>query len=330
MQDHSQEFEESQRAAFVLRDNSVSYSFIASYHDGSDLTEDSIISINEIGLELGVEYEIFIPLDRNSPNSFLRKLAVKLENVKLMKFGHGIAGTQKRMIQSVSSGSYVVLFDPSRKYGIEFADLLHSFSARRDEVVLFSDLLVIPSVIFRRVGTWKGLRSAEDLEMLSRISGITGLVAYNPPGIDLNISSNEPLLLKSGKTGFRIRRLYDLVLKQRDQIRGSSYSVADIMKYYRMNGNRKPGRLFLIFYSFFISGIWFRKSGRPAENNYTVVLDRLLESLILADFRRYPDFLSAPRLLIQANDVDFLKETGKVWGRIVEDLSKYVVLPGRK
>lgn len=326
MQDHTQAFEEAQKATFVLRDNSISYSFIASFSDDSELLEDSILSIEHIGFELGVDYEILVPVMNNIHAAVLKRLSAKVKTLKPMKFSNGIAGVQKSAMQAASIGSYIVLFDPSRIYGVEFADLLHSFSTRMDEVVLFSDLLVIPSAIFRRIGTWKGLRSAEDLDILARISGITGLIAYNPPDIELKVLSNMPLLLRSGRSGLSIRHLYNLILKQRDQITGSRYSVDDIMKFYRMARRRHPVRLLLTLFSYLISGIWSTKSFKGTENNYSTVLDRLLESLILGDFRRYPDFVLTPKLSISKKDLNFLKETGKVWGKIVDDLDKYVIL----
>ncbi len=329
MQDHAQSLETNSKTTLLLRDETPSFSFIANFQENRGLIEKSILSIEDIGDELGLNYEIILPVDGHSGNIHLYSdLERKVENLRLLRFRHKNTGLQKRIMQSNSFGSFVVLFDPSRTYGIEFADLLHSFAARRDEVVLFSDLVVIPSVIFRRIGTWRDLRSAEDLDILARIASVTALIAYNPPGFDIRVPSNEPLIFRMGRIPASIRKLREMILMQRDQIVGSGYRLEDIMTFYRIGKNRRFFRLLLTLYSFVLSRVWRLKPFRGEDsNNYSGVMDKLLESLILADFRRYPDFNQAPRICIPENDLRYLRQSGKVWGRVVEDINTYVSKP---
>ncbi len=325
MQDNAQSFDQVSRSALVVKDDSVSFSFIAAFHSGERILEKSILSIEDLGDELGLNYEIILPVDsESSQKQLMHDLAGKIECVRLWQFNGRNAGLQKRIMQSNSFGSYVVLFNPSTVYDIEYADMLHSFTSRKDEIVLYSDLIVIPAVVFKRVGTWRDLRDAEDLDILVRITGVTGLVVYGRDGKGISFRSNEPVIFRTEKLPRTVRSVYSLLLRQRDQITGSSYRMSDINSFYRLRKNAGLARYLLTFSSYVMSKLGKLKPYDLGGSNYSLLMDRILESLILADFRRYTGFTGTPRLKIEPNDLKYLRESGKVWGKIVENIESYV------
>lgn len=325
LENDAQSYAVNPRSTLILRDDSVSFSFLAALNYNGEVSERSILSIEDIGDELGTNYEIILPLDGESPSKLLiLDLTRKIEKLRILRFKNRNVGFQKRMMQASSTGSYVVLFDPSVTYDIEFADLLHTFAARRDEVVLLSDLIVIPSVIFKRVGTWRDLRGAEDFDMLARIVNVTGIVVYNPMERAISIPSNEPVVLVTDRIPGSLKKLYSLIMTQRDQIIGSSYRLKDIVLFLKMDRKIRLGRMLLLFLSYAISRIKGEKPFVSEDSNYTIVMDRILESLILADYRRYEWLVESPRVRISERELQYLRSRGKVWGRISDDIDNYV------
>lgn len=325
MQDNAQVYVKRNKTPLLLKDDSISFSFIPNFLHSDKLIEKSVLSIEDIGDELGNHYEIIIPMEKdNRQSSLLLDLEKKIENLKLLRFDSSNQGFQKRTMQSNSFGSYIVLFDPSRIYEIEFSDLLHSFVSRRDEVVLYSDLIVIPSVIFRRIGTWKDLMHSEDVDILARISSITGIIAYNPEGMSIKIPVNEPVLFNPDSGNIRIGKILESIRRQRDQIIGSCFSMKDLTSYYRIGRKKGLTRLLLALFSLFISRASRVKPYRLEVNNFVSVMDEILESLILGDFKRYTDFTEMPKLSISETDLKFLRAEGKVWGTLVGEISTYV------
>lgn len=325
LQDNTQRYREGSKSVLVLRDSSVSFSFIAAFHPDERILEKSILSIEDIGDELGQKYEIILPMDnRSSQSSLLSDLSRKIENVRVIRFANNNRGFQKRMMQSTSLGSYVVIFDPSTVYGIEFADLLFNFCQSRDEIVLYSDLIVIPSVIFKRVGTWRDLRDSEDLDILARIVAVTGLIVYNPNAKDITTKTSEPVILRTGKLPMSPASMIQLLTRQRDQIIGSAFRFRDLYAYYRIRKMRSVFRFLLVTVSYVFSKLWSIHPSQSKDSNYTIVMDRVLESLILADFRRYPGFAGIPKIRLTENDLEYLMRSGKVWSRIVEKVDNYV------
>lgn len=300
------------------------FSFIANMN-GHRIVEKSILSIEDIGDELGSRFEIIIPVDSSYRNMFLmRSLSGKVENLRLMQFDRQSHGFQKSVMQKASSGSYTILFNPDTVYDITFADMIHNFCRYNSNQILYSEMLIIPSSIFNRSGTWRDLSKGEDIDLLARVMALTDVVVYNPPERVLAIESNEPVVYGSGKLPGNIRSLYSLLNKQRDQIIALNYKWNDISLFLRLEGKKSILKEILIGASFVLSKFSSQKPYGGRDNNYARIMDKILESLIIQDYKRFAGFNGVPKLSVGSKDLEFLKINGKVWGKTKAPIESFV------
>lgn len=300
------------------------FSFIANV-GGHKVLEKSILSIEDIGDELGSRYEILLPVDSKTKNwHFIRSLAGKVEFLRLMQFGRQSVGFQKSVMQKASSGSYIVLFNPDTIYDIGFADIIHNFCQYNGSQILYSELLIIPSFLFNRSGTWRDLNNGEDIDLLARIMSLAEVIVYNPPDRVLRIESNEPVIYTPGKIPKSLGLLYQLLIKQRDQIIALNYTWKNISFFSRLERRKGLTRMLLLQIAYILSRFSSEKPYGGKSNNYSSIMDKILESLIVEDYKRFSGFVGRPRISIGTKDLEFLKMNGKVWGKTKEPIENFV------
>lgn len=252
-------------------------------------TSDSILSINGIGEELGREFEIVVSHRRAAPDSqdALRRLRKSCPNLVFLESGIETFGQGKKIAFDYSSGKFIVPFNTRIKYPIQYADILHSFLKFKLKRLFFSELPLVSREVVSEVGGWRNLSSGEDIDLYSRISINYGVFAC-PTSILGGDDNSLREMLSIRKLSYRnmsgIREAYHYI---RDLIISCNHSFSDVRNIARIlkevEGTSRPG-LFLLSYI----GSRFSKI-KPVSytrNNYIILMESILESLILREYTR--------------------------------------------
>ena len=220
----------------------------------------------------------------------------------------------KRIATNLSSGKYLVFFDSSFSYSIEFADVIASFVRSGEKAVLVSDLIVFPRDLFVHAGGYRDLRYAEDIDLLARVYSTANLIAYPILGSSMLVRQGVPLFSekpdlrnKLSVSGMKFGRA------QRDQILACNYRPSDIIEI-NLAGSRSD---FFLRFTARISFIFARGSRVVPvvheQNNFVMLMDKILESLVLKDYMRLEGVKIKPMLTVPAEMRRYLSDVSAAW-----------------
>ncbi len=292
-------------------------SFCATNLNTLDRLPSSLDSIERIGLALARPFEIVVadgPSD-DGARAYLEERARRSARVRLVPHGERNRGYGRRLAFESSVGATIVPFDTSIAYGAEYAELLGAYLRLATDRMLFSEICALPRSSVAGVGGWRDLVGGEDIDLYARVIRRFGVIAYPTGRPD---SQSRPMTALDRQMryvrGSRIGRVARMYAVQRDQIVGANYRVRDLMGFNR----RKPWLERVALRGFFtlaFVGSRVRRL-RPFDlgpNNYLVFRDALLESIARADYRSLGVALGPPRLLLTADEREYLSRALPRW-----------------
>ncbi|AAT43849.1 hypothetical protein [Picrophilus oshimae] len=265
----------------------------------------SIRSIENIGEEIGLEYEIILSsdIDINYDSS-------RFKNVRLASRNYGQG---KRQSSSFSSGDYIIIFNPLIEYNIEKADIISQFISSRNKKALISDFIIISRETLETSGSWKELRNGEDLDLFARLAASYGFIVY--PSSRFEIISDHDYPGLKGLGG-----LLERLLGTRDLIIGGSYNLKDSLDLIDENP-------FLVIISYILSKFSRIKPYKTrARNNYVAVMEAILESIIIKDYELYTVENAVEKIKISKKELTYLKKHSRLWSRIKSNIDEIVEL----
>ena len=278
--------------------------------------EKSILSIDRIGEEVGKKYEILIGAKNNSRyDSFLfRDLERKIEQLSIIRIDTPNGGMAKRIATNLSTGEFLVFFDSTISYDLDFADLISSYIRSGEKRILLSDFMIINRDILIHSGGYRDLSISEDIDLLSRIFLYSNIIAF--PVVTMRMILNQavplPALNKSErenllKVGLRTNGAF------KDQIVACNYSIQDVLNMIPKNKANKITTKLEVFFAYLRSAFSKTRPVKMGQNNYLMLMDKLLESIILSDFKKFEDFRAKPLLRLSSEQYKYLEKSSKSW-----------------
>ena len=291
-------------------------SFIATDLYSARDIEKNILKIDDIGEEVGHKFEIIIAAkENNSYDTMLfSDLERKIENLSVIRVRKVNQGMAKRIATNLSTGRYLVFFDSSFSYSIEFADIIASYLRSGEKSILVSDLIVLPRETFFHAGGYRDLCYAEDIDLLARLYSYANVVAYPILGSSMLVKQGIPILTQNTDFWNQVTTSgMKLGKALRDQILACNYKLSDIIE---MNAeSRRPEALrrLILRLAFF-----FARSSRVTpvtheQNNFVMLMDKILESLVLKDYMRLEGINMKPMLSLSTQMRLYLSKTSAAW-----------------
>ncbi len=256
---------------------------------------DSIINVAE---EMGYPYELVVSV--HIPVNF------KSDKIKFITETFTTQGSGKQLAYLHSTGNYIIIFNPYTTYSPETSDVIHSFLEKREKRALIYNLMVISRDLLDKTGGWRNLREYEDIDLLARIAGEGGIVAFPSEQYD------SLVYRAGGKKSFLNR-----TLNLRDAIISCNFGLKDIKILHI-----EP--FYLSFISFLLSKLSGIKPYKFKENNRIIVMESIMESLILKDFENYFIPNPIPKLRISSNELEYMEKRSYLWNKINKSIMEII------
>jgi hypothetical protein len=306
-------------------------SFCATNLNTRDRLEASLASVAALGSTVDGSYEVVIaegPSD-DGATEWLTTESGRDPRLRVVRHTARNRGYGRRLAYEASRGQWIVPFDTSLVYGIEYGHLLARFAAFGSTKMLFSEICALPRAAVDAAGGWRDLVGGEDVDLYARVISEAGVVAY-PTGAPKSQSATlgsyarQMRYVQGGRLA-RARRIYAV---QRDQIIASHATVGDLMAFNR----KKPLAARLARRTFFtLAAVGARfASLRPidlGQNNYLIVREGLFASLLAGDWKLLAPGGAPPKLLLTDDEVAYLEVRSPFYQRRAAELAPYL---GRK
>jgi len=304
--------------------NGMAISFCSWIEDLSDIHEDSIRSIDNIGKEIGFSYEIIVSggvrhVSEGEERHHLMRMFPELSEVILDR---KIAGYGKNVAFENSAGKFIIMFDAQTVYNLDLADMIHSFILSGIKKMVFSPLAIIPRMIINEVGRWRELTDGEDIDLYTRVALSYGILAFPFSGSGkgkgtFTLPSPDYVKIEGHNLRERIIQLRDLII-------GCNYSMGDLISFMNSGGKKLVLKNAVLYSSAYIlSRISAIKPYRFDRNNYLVVLESLLESLVLKEYTRIDTTDMPIRFRMSVKQISYLKEKSKLYSNIKDSIVEY-------
>ena len=308
--------------------NGTVISFCSWTADLDLIKEESIRSIDNIGRELGFTYEIIVTggIRHITGNEEKHKMMRKFPELSEIILDDHRSGHGKNVAFENSAGKYIIMFDVDTVYNLNLADMIHNFILSGIKKMVFSSLVIIPRMIINEVGRWRELIDGEDIDFYTRVALSYGILAFP---FDGNCKGKGTFSLPSPEfNGKDMNGLRNKIFHMRDYIIGCNYSLGDIRSFIG-TGDKKNmvdnGILYGVAY--FLSRISGTKPMRYDRNNYLVVLESILESLVLREYTRI-DMADLPiRFKMSDVQISYLTKKSKLYSSIKDSIVLYNSIP---
>ncbi len=278
-------------------ENKLKISFCATVmesHENLNHNIDNIISIAE---EIGIDYEIII-----STNI---KVNLNKNGVSFIYNNFKSYGAGKQIAYLKSTGDYIIVFDPRISYNIGISDIIYRFITKGEKKAFLYKVLIINRDLLKKSGGWRNLREYEDIDLFARLSQISGFVSYP----DNNYSI---LNYKRYKKTF-----IDNILNERDAIISCNYSLNDVFIL-------KHVSYFSILIAYLLSRISKNRPYKYGKNNYIIVIESIIESLILKDYEVYSIPDKVPKLKFTEREIKYLEKKSYLWSKVHKSINELI------
>ncbi len=288
---------------------------------------DSVTSINLIAEELGRDFEIVVshPPPDEASRELLRKLRKDYHSIMFIEHDLTGFGQGKRISFQGSSGKFIVPFCTSIIYPIGYADILHNFLQFKLKRLYYSELPLVSREIVQEVGGWRDLLNGEDIDLYSRISTNYGLFACptNLLGRD-DLTRRKILSIRESAEGTEnsVRERYRLL---RDLIISCNHTFSDIMELARIQGSpESKSGLWLLFLSFLGSKFSKIKPISYSRNNFVILMESVLESLVLREYLKLTGMSGNVILQIDEPYIRFLTSKSTMFQEMKDSLAYFL------
>ena len=304
--------------------NGMIISFCSWIPDLGNIREESIRSIDNIGKEVGFSYEIIVSggirhVSEKEERHHLMRMFPELNEVVLEdnRSGHG-----KNVSFENSAGKFIIMFDAETSYNLNLADMIHNFILSGIKKMVFSPLVIIPRMIINEVGRWRELTDGEDIDFYTRVVLSYGVLAFPFSGSGKGKGTfTLPSPEYTGKDG---AGLMERIIHLRDHIIGCNYSPGDIRSFLNSRSRKSTVRNAALYgVAYALSRISRIKPFRFDRNNYLVVLESLLESLVLKEYTRIDTTDMPIRFRMSDTQISYLREKSKLYSNIKDSIVEY-------
>jgi|GEM_PF-1557021 len=304
--------------------NGMAISFCSWIEDLRDIHEDSIRSIDNIGKEIGFSYEIIVSggvrhVTQGEERHHLMRMFPELSEVILDRNN---AGLGKNVAFENSAGKFIIMFDAQTVYNLDLADMVHNFILSGIKKMVFSPLAIIPRMIINEVGRWRELTDGEDIDFYTRVALSYGILAF--PFNGSGKGKGTFTLPSPDYVKIEGHNLRERIIQLRDLITGCNYSMGDLISFMNSGGRKSIIKNVVLYSSAYIlSRISAIKPFRFDRNNYLVVLESLLESLVLKEYTRIDTTDMPIRFRMSVKQISYLREKSKLYSNIKDSIVEY-------
>jgi hypothetical protein len=232
------------------------------------------------------------------------------------------SGIGKNIAFENSAGKFIIMFDAETVYNLNLADMIHNFILSGIKKMVYSPLVVIPRMIINEVGRWRGLTCGEDIDFYTRVALSYGILAFPFNGFGKGKGTfTLPAPEYRGRDGDNVRKR---ILHLRDHIIGCNYSPGDIKSFLNSRTGKSmvmDSTLYGIAYA--LSKVSSIKPFRFDRNNYLVVLESLLESLVLKEYTRIDTTDMPIRFKMSDIQISYLKDKSRLYSNIKDSIVQY-------
>ncbi|WP_393972030.1 hypothetical protein OXIME_000631 [Oxyplasma meridianum] len=304
--------------------NGMIISFCSWIPDLGDIHEDSIRSIDNMGKEVGFSYEIIVTGELNGVTEgegklHLMRMFPELNEVIL---DHSNAGYGKKAAVENSAGKFLIMFDARTVYNLDLADMIHNFILSGIKKMVFSPLAIIPRMIISEVGSWRELTDGEDIDLYTRIALSYGILAF--PFIGSEDGRGGFYLPSPDCVNMGVDKLGERLIHLRDLIIGCNHSWGDLKPLLNSRNGKFSVKIFLLYTAAYVlSKISSVKPYKFDRNNYLIVLESILESLVLKEYTRIETTDMPIRFRITDKQASYLMEKSKLYRDIKDSIIEY-------
>ena len=306
-------------------------SFCATNLNTGDRIAASLDSVVGLGRMIGRPFEVVVAdgPTTDGARALLETRAAAGTELRLVRHTARNRGYGRRLAFEASSGRVIVPFDTSIAYDPSYGGLLARYVGSATESMLFSEICALRRSTIEAVGGWRDLVGGEDLDLYGRIIERFGVVAWPTAHVE---SQSHALGAYARQmryvSGSRIARWRRILTVQRDQIIGANYSVADLMAF---NAAKPLGRR--VAYRLFFTAAAARARLSPLRpfrfprNNYLILREETLRSMLEGRERSLGWDGPPPRLLLTDDELVYLRRRSRLWA---EAGPRVEALVGRK
>lgn len=298
----------------------VQVSFCATNLQTLSTLPQSLESIERIGRFTATPFEIVVADGPSDPavQRLLAEWSAEGTDRIIVRHTRRSRGYGRQRAFEASSGRYIVPFDTSIAYNELCGALLARYLGLNSDRMLFSELCALSRASVISVGGWRDLIGGEDVDVYAPVAERFGVIAYptGDPGSQSRVLSSFGRQMRYAH-GSRVRRLYRMLLTQRDQILGANFRVSDLMEFNR----RKPLGVRCGAWLWFSAAATLAAVSRvprrkvDAKNNYLYFREQTVLSILRGDYRelRWAEG-PPPQLPLTPDEMDYLRARSKVWG----------------
>lgn len=302
-------------------------SFISFSDRISARTLESIRSIDLIGDDLGVEYEIILIISSPGQSEIgtLRRIRREIHGLQVVNSKERNEGMARDLAFRNSTGRYIVPFIPDLVYPVEYADILHAFMKFRIKRLFFSELPMAHRDLITDVGGWRPLRDGSDLDLFARMAVNYGVLACptNMMWKD-RITVSDILGLKYPEK-MEWATASERYFLTRDLIIACNHSLRDIREFSRIKkeieGGGSAGLMILAFLGSRLADI---KPVSYNRNNLVVFMESMLESLVLKEYLKVDGMDDRVYLQIDRTHMEFLNMRSRMFKDMKASLSYFL------
>ena len=295
-------------------------SFCATNLNTADRLVASLDSIDVLGRAIGVPYEVVVAdgPSTDGARELLEHRQRQRADFRLVRHAERRRGAGRRLAFEASSGAVVIPFDTSITYAAAYGGLLRAYLQLRTDRMLFSEICALSRRSIEEVGGWRDLIGAEDIDLYGPLIERFGLIAW-PVALRGSQSARMGAYARQMRyvQGSSVRRLLRMYATQRDQVIGANYRVRDLMA---LNAAKPPARRAALWGWFTFAAIGARfhpiRPRKAARNNYLILRDAILGSLLRGDYKSLAWDGPPPQLLLTVDEIGYLRRASSVWERV--------------
>ncbi len=283
-------------------DHSTKVSFCTAIYDFTPDFKKNMNNIIKIADDVGLNYEIII--------SCRKPMEYKNMKIKLIQSNFNSYGQGKQIASSMSSGKYIIIFNPNIEYNIDIADIIYKFIMENEKKCLVSNFTIINRDMLNQSDGWRNLKEYEDIDLFVRIAKNNGFIVYPSEYYDIlnyrkydNINNFDKLL-----EGIRDKR---------DAIISCNFKLNDAL---RLIQGSYPAILLAKLLARF-SRI---RPYKYHKNNYIIIIETIIESLVLEDYKFYNSDKTMSKFKLSRNEINYLKEKSELWYKVNNSLRELI------
>ncbi len=276
----------------------IKLSFCAVIMEYSTEILKNIEKIKEMAEDTGISYE-FIISTRFNIDYYSENIVFIYKNFNTYAMG-------KQLAFKHTTGDYLIILNLDRDYPGNLADMIYNITDRRENRAFIYEPLIISRELIEKAGGWRNLREYEDIDLLARIVMYGAVIAIPSENYDV-------INYKKLKHTSFIGRLKCL----RDAAIACNFKLSDLIM-------MKKEPIFMSLISYISSRLSYIKPYKNGLNNYIIIIESIIESLILKDYENYFPGNEIPLLHIPAEEQEYLNRKSELWVKLEKSLPSII------